>query len=253
MPAHIPFNFYAALAFIFIISSFPIQIRAWIDYAPDGHATLTHYFIPKDFVASCGCTPSSTHYPTAALSQMAYGSSASYGPGCGRCFNLTLLNPLTANPPFNPPVTNSIVVKVTDLCPLSREGWCSGTENQTNKAGYDMNFDLAYPSDAVPEDFFPSDESLYGYKDFGVWIITYQSVSCMSHWDGATDAAALGSVAALASSGCCPSEPTGQSNDTCPSYSDHAGLPPDTMTRSSSTNLRAPSQVVVLVALFLLL
>lgn len=72
------------------------------------------------------------HYPTAALSQKAYGSSQNYGPGCGRCFKLTLLNSYTSSPPFFPNAHPSVVVKVTDLCPLSQNGWCSGTENKTN-------------------------------------------------------------------------------------------------------------------------
>ena len=54
-------------------------IAQWIDYDDNGNATLTHYTLPYNYVAACGCTPSSTHYPTAALSQMAYGSSADYG------------------------------------------------------------------------------------------------------------------------------------------------------------------------------
>lgn len=31
------------------------------------------------------------------------------------------------------------------------------------RAGAFLNFDLAYPSQAIPDDFFPSDEALYGY------------------------------------------------------------------------------------------
>ena len=54
-------------------------IAQWIEYADSGPASLTHYTLPLNFVAACGCTPESTHYPTAALSQMAYGSSADYG------------------------------------------------------------------------------------------------------------------------------------------------------------------------------
>jgi hypothetical protein len=52
---------------------------SWIDYPSSGLATLTHYTLPTDYIASCGCTPASTHYPTAALSQMAFGSSTAYG------------------------------------------------------------------------------------------------------------------------------------------------------------------------------
>ncbi|KAJ2917786.1 hypothetical protein MD484_g2629, partial [Candolleomyces efflorescens] len=200
-------------------------MTSWIQYPPTGLATLTHYTLPQGYVASCGCTPGSTKYPTAALSQMAYGSSANYGPGCGRCFNLTLVNPVVSTPPFQPKETKHIVVKITDLCPLSQTGWCSGTPDRTNQAGAQLNFDLAYPSDAIPSDFFPHDEKLYGYKDFGVWNIEYAAVPCLTSWKGARDSSALGSVRALGSSGCCPSEPTGSSEDTCPSYSDANGLP----------------------------
>ena len=93
------------------------------------HITL---YATQDYIAACGCTGKSTHYPTAALSQMAFGSSSNYGPSCGRCFKLTLLNSYTGTPPFFPSTNPSIVVKVTDLCPLSQNGWCSGAEKKTN-------------------------------------------------------------------------------------------------------------------------
>lgn len=64
---------------------------------------------------------------------MAFGSSNNYGPGCGRCFKLTLLNSYTGTPPFFPDTRPSVVVKVTDLCPLSAAGWCSGTEKKKNQ------------------------------------------------------------------------------------------------------------------------
>ncbi|PPQ89736.1 hypothetical protein CVT25_014137 [Psilocybe cyanescens] len=202
----------------------------WIDYSDTGLATMTHYTLPSGYVASCGCTPSSTNYPTAALSQMAYGSSTNYGPGCGRCFNLTLLNPVIATPPFNPSVVKFIVVKVTDLCPLSQTGWCSGTTSKPNSAGAFLNFDLAYPSKAIPDDFFPSDEA-----DFGVWNITYQSVPCLNDWAGSNNAVALGSVRSLGSGACCPAEPSlGNTSNICPSFSDQNGIPPDTSTNSSA-------------------
>lgn len=112
--------------------------KAWIDYPPNGVATMTHYTLPLNYIAACGCTADSTHYPTAAMSQMAYGSSTAYGPGCGRCFNLTLLNTFTSVPPFYPDVTKSVVVKVTDLCPLGGNGWCSATAGQPNKYVYSV-------------------------------------------------------------------------------------------------------------------
>ncbi|KAJ7902003.1 RlpA-like double-psi beta-barrel-protein domain-containing protein-containing protein [Mycena olivaceomarginata] len=198
---------------------------AWIDYPADGTATMTHYTIPDGYIAACGCVGDSTKYPTAALSQMAFGSSH-VGPSCGKCFNLTLLNTYTSNPPFFPNVVKSIVIKVTDLCPLSENGWCSGTQTKKNPGDQYLNFDLAYPSRAIPDDFFPSNESYYGYTDFGVWNVSYQTVPCIPNWAGANNKAALGSVTNLGNeSVCCPANPTGNLNDTCPSYSDDNRLP----------------------------
>lgn len=111
-----------------------VQASEWINYPPSGYATMTHYTLPENWIAACGCTANSTHYPTAAMSQMAFGSSTAYGPGCGRCFNLTLVNTFTSNPPFYPPQDeqSSVVVKVTDLCPLGGAGWCSAMPNKPN-------------------------------------------------------------------------------------------------------------------------
>jgi len=157
-----------------------------------------------------------------------------------------------ASPPFHPPSANSIVVKITDLCPLSQGGWCSATETRTNAAGAYLNFDLAYPSQAVPTDFFPSNESLYGYTDFGVWNITYQTVPCEPDWEGSKDAAALGSVSNLGKeSVCCPANPTGNPNDTCPSYSDQNGIPPDTTT-SDALSLTLPCTFISMLGYLLL-
>lgn len=126
-----------SLSFIIIFLSFKLPCiwaseSQWIDYSSDGYATMTHYTLPENFIAACGCTSASTDYPTAAMNQMAYGSSTSYGPACGRCFNLTLLDAFTANPRFYPNVTKSVVVKVTDLCPLSQSGWCNATTHGPN-------------------------------------------------------------------------------------------------------------------------
>ncbi|KAJ7076333.1 RlpA-like double-psi beta-barrel-protein domain-containing protein-containing protein [Mycena belliarum] len=234
---------------LYLLLCFAFQVLAdspWIDYPADGTATMTHYTIPDGFVAACGCNGDSTKYPTAAMSQMAYGSSNAFGPACGKCFNLTLLNSYTGSPPFLPSVVKSIVIKVTDLCPLSEAGWCSGTKTKKNPSGQFINFDLAYPSRAIPDDFFPSNESYYGYKDFGVWNITYQTVDCLKHWAGGRTPAALGSVTNLGNeSVCCPANPTGNLNDTCPSYSDHNRLPPDTMT-SYARMLAIPSTLVII-------
>jgi hypothetical protein len=132
------------------LTHWALASSGWIENTHSGYATMTHYTMAPGYIASCGCTGTSTDYPTAALSQMAYGSSVNYGalvvvlsrsqhrtsasvgPACGRCFKLTLLNPIIATPPFHPNVEKSVVVKVTDLCPLSSAGWCSGTKSKPN-------------------------------------------------------------------------------------------------------------------------
>ncbi|EPQ57324.1 hypothetical protein GLOTRDRAFT_58604 [Gloeophyllum trabeum ATCC 11539] len=226
-------------------------VPQWIQYPPDGHATMTHYTMPSNYIAACGCTTDSEKYPTAAMSQYAFGSSTSYGPGCGRCFNLTLLNTFMSNPPFYPSVTKSVVVKVTDLCPLGGAGWCSATANKPNAGGAYINFDLMYPSSAIPDNFFPSNASYYGYTDFGVWNVSYQAVSC-TEWSGYKNAAALGSVTSLGSGACCPANPTDSTNDTCPSYSQQNGIPPDTHTNwAYPTSIPYISWLSVLGGLFL--
>jgi hypothetical protein len=238
--------------FSFLLISLTASVLAqWIDYPDDGLATMTHYSLPTGYIASCGCTPSSTDYPTAALSQMAYGSSMSYGPSCGRCFNLTLVNPVVANPPFAPSEVKYIVVKIIDLCPLSQDGWCSATTTKTNPAGAYLNFDLAFPSSAIPADFFPSDVAVYGYKDFGVWNITYQSVPCVPTWAGSKTTSAMGSAKQLGSAGCCPANPSpDNATNICPSFSDQNGLPPDTTTNLGTRFLPlSPVLMVFLVGL----
>jgi len=230
---------------------FSTSATEWIQYPADGTATMTHYTIPQGFVAACGCTGGSTDFPTAAMSQYAYGSSTAYGPGCGRCFNLTLLNTFTSVPPFFPNVTNSVVIKVTDLCPTGGNGWCSATPGHPNQGGAYINFDLAWPSSSIPDDFFPSDASVYGFTDFGVWNVSYQTVDCIQDWAGGKTPAALGSVGNV-SGACCPADPTGNANDTCPSYSDQNGIPPDTTTSGSTTSL-VPGFMLSATALLILL
>ncbi|EIW63346.1 uncharacterized protein TRAVEDRAFT_26658 [Trametes versicolor FP-101664 SS1] len=240
------------LLLVFFLFSGLSSATEWIEYPADGTATLTHYTLPDGYIASCGCTGASTQYPTAAMSQFAYGSSTAYGPGCGRCFKITLLNTYTSTPPFIPNVTKSVVIKVTDLCPDGGD-WCSATPGKPNKGGQYINFDLAWPSSSIPDDFFPSDAALYGYTDFGVWNVSYSSVDCLTNWAGAKSAAALGSVDD-GSSVCCPANPTGSSNDTCPSFSDDNGIPPDTTsTGSAAAGLSIPSGDRMLLLLYSLL
>ena len=182
---------------------------------------------------------------------MAYGSSQNYGPGCGRCFKLTLLNSYTASPPFFPDTHPSVVVKVTDLGPLSQNGWCSATENKTNPyVASAMYFsflmwlkhyavagavntlililhtphlrsriissppmksytDIRQVSPFLCTTMLSVNHNRLNFssptQDFGVWNITYASVSCQE-WKGWGDKAAKGSAPNI--NGCCPADPT---------------------------------------------
>jgi len=227
--------------------------QAYWQMPSTGLATMTHYDIPLDDIAACGCTGESTHYPTAAISQLAYGSTDSYGPACGRCFKLTLLNTFTSDPPFFPSTNPSIVIKVTDECPAISQ-WCNATADKPNTAGHFINFDLAYPNPAgaIPSSFFPSNVTEYGYTDFGVWNISYESVSCSPNWAGHSDVSALGSVPELADAACCPAEVN--ANNTCPSFSENSSAePPDTgsLGQSSLPHMSKGGQIAIAVIVLL--
>ena len=76
---------------------------------------------------SLACGKSASGF-TAAINQLSFGSGPGSGAGdaCGRCFALT-----GSKDPYSPSFTgpfHSIVVKVTDLCPVAgNEEWCGQT------------------------------------------------------------------------------------------------------------------------------
>ena len=76
------------------------------------------------------------HGYTAAVSQLTFGSAPGLGPGdaCGRCFALTG-NRDPYSPAYSGPFGQSIIVKVTDLCPIQgNQEWCGQTQgNPTNQ------------------------------------------------------------------------------------------------------------------------
>ena len=223
---------------------------ASLDFAPTGYASLTHYDLPSNYVASCGCVGQSTHYPTAALNRYAYGSNTSFGPSCGTCFEIRLVStPLAPPPP--PPGSNgpwgdgiyynttqitsgstpNLIVKITDLCPGAGGPWCNATSLpngtvQGNSLGFDVHFDLAWPSKGISKNFFP------GTHDYGAWNVSYTAVSC-ERWNGWGDKAALGSDWSQQSAACCPNNPAPSGGDeNCPAYYDTLGaggaVPPNT-------------------------
>ncbi|KAF7793925.1 hypothetical protein EIP86_005047 [Pleurotus ostreatoroseus] len=98
-----------------------------------GQASFTHY-------SGCGmpaCGVAASGY-TAAINQLAFGSIPGLGPGdaCGRCFAITADHD-PYSPDYSGPFGQTIVVKVTDMCPVQgNEVWCGQTATQdTNQYG----------------------------------------------------------------------------------------------------------------------
>ena len=99
-----------------------------------GQYTLYESLFAQRSPLACGVAANGF---TAAVSQLTFGSEPGLGPGdaCGRCFALT-----GAADPYSPSYTgpfNSVVVKVTDMCPLSgNTEWCGQTTaDPTNQYG----------------------------------------------------------------------------------------------------------------------
>ncbi|KAI5124213.1 hypothetical protein M0805_005063 [Coniferiporia weirii] len=156
-----------------VVCAVKIDRRATGGYAqnPSGTASFTMY-------TGCGspaCGISASGF-TAAMNQLSFGSAPGSGAGdaCGRCFAVT-----ATEDPFSPSFTgpfHTVVVKVTDLCPISgNEEWCGQTTSDpTNEHGAGVHFDLCEDTGASAA-FFPSGH--------GALTGSYQEVSC-SEWSG---------------------------------------------------------------------
>ncbi|KDR68065.1 hypothetical protein GALMADRAFT_272730 [Galerina marginata CBS 339.88] len=133
------------------------------------------------------CGKAATGY-TAAINQLAFGSAPGIGPGdaCGRCFALTA-NADPYSPAYAGPFS-SIVVKVTDLCPVQgNQQFCGQTKSTPNNSfGAPFHFDICEDTGGSAA-FFPSGH--------GALSGTFTEVSC-SQWSG-SDGGALWTGACL--------------------------------------------------------
>ncbi|KAH9988383.1 hypothetical protein BJV77DRAFT_1021677 [Russula vinacea] len=104
-----------------------------------------------------------------------FGSAQSYGDACGRCFQITpTSDPYT--PSYTGPMGNTIIVRVSNLCPVAgNEVWCGQTvSHPLNQFNMPVHFDLCEDSGAAGA-FFPSGrEAMLG---------KYQEVPC-TEWQG---------------------------------------------------------------------
>jgi len=161
------------LAGLLSTSATVVEQRATGGYIqnPSGAASFTMY-------SGCGapaCGKSASGF-TAAINQLSFGSSPGLGAGdaCGRCFSVT-----GTQDPFSPAFTGpfkTIVVKVTDLCPVQgNQEWCGqSTSNQNNQHGKPVHFDICEDTGGASA-FFPSGH--------GALTGTFTEVSC-SQWSG---------------------------------------------------------------------
>ncbi|KAI0690533.1 endoglucanase V-like protein [Cytidiella melzeri] len=170
----------------FVSASTVSEKRATGGYvqSASGTASFTQY-------SGCGspaCGISASGF-TAAVNQLTFGSAPGSGAGdaCGRCFSLTgTKDPYSPN--YTGPFGKTIVVKVTDLCPVSgNEEWCGQTQsNPLNQHSEPFHFDICEDTGAAAQ-FFPSGH--------GALTGTFQEVSC-SQWSG-SDGSSLWNGACL--------------------------------------------------------
>ncbi|KAI0085190.1 endoglucanase V-like protein [Irpex rosettiformis] len=137
-----------------------------------GTASFTYY-------SGCGspaCGRSASGF-SAAINQLSFGSAPGSGAGdaCGRCFALTG-NADPYSPGYTGPFGKTIVVKVTDLCPIAgNQEWCGQTQsNRNNQHNEPFHFDICEDTGGAAQ-FFPSGH--------GALTGTFQEVSC-SQWSG---------------------------------------------------------------------
>ncbi|PPQ79063.1 hypothetical protein CVT26_003968 [Gymnopilus dilepis] len=178
-------SIFGLLGSLLAVNGLALEERATGGYVqnPSGSASFTMY-------SGCGspaCGKSATGF-TAAMNQLAFGAPPGSGAGdaCGRCFALT-----GTKDPFSPSFTgpfHSIVVKVTDLCPVQgNQEWCGQTtSHQTNQHGTTFHFDICEDTGGAAA-FFPSGH--------GALTGTFSEVSC-SQWKG-SDGGSLFSGACL--------------------------------------------------------
>ncbi|KAJ7746827.1 endoglucanase V-like protein [Mycena maculata] len=121
---------------------------------------------------------------SAAISQLAFGSDPGLGPGdaCGRCFALTGTED-PYSPAYTGPFGQSIVVKVTDMCPVAGNAvFCGQTATDpVNTFNMPVHFDICEDTGGS-EVFFPNGH--------GALLGTFMEVSC-SLWTGTGEGSAL--------------------------------------------------------------
>jgi len=109
-------------------------------------ASTTRYWDGNTGACGCGTgntSPFSWQYTqyTAAASAPIFGTATWCGTGCGKCFKIAPTAAGSSPEGRGAPNTDSIVIKVTNLCPSGgNEAWCAASG--VNSFGYGAHFDL---------------------------------------------------------------------------------------------------------------
>ncbi|KAF2153626.1 glycoside hydrolase family 45 protein [Myriangium duriaei CBS 260.36] len=123
---------------------------------------------------ACGFYTSPGYSAAASQNLFGVGPGAGAGPACGLCYKLTAETDSSGNKLSN--AGNSIVIKVTNLCPAQGNPLCAQNGlTGTNQYGANVNFDLCINSGASA--------ALFGNSGVGLAVGTAQAVSC-SEWSG---------------------------------------------------------------------
>ncbi|KAK5128308.1 hypothetical protein LTR85_002975 [Meristemomyces frigidus] len=123
---------------------------------------------------ACGYYTSPGYSAAVSQNEFGVGPGEGAGPACGTCWKLTIETDSSGNAVSN--AGNSIVVKVTNLCPADGNPLCAqSTLSSTNQYGANLNFDTCIDSGAS--------SALFGSSGVGLGVGTATEVDC-SEWSG---------------------------------------------------------------------
>jgi len=123
---------------------------------------------------ACGFYTSPGYSAAVSQNEFGVGPGAGAGPACGTCWKLTIETDSSGNTVSNS--GNSIVVKVTNLCPASGNPLCAQNGlSGTNQYGANLNFDTCIDSQASA--------ALFGNSGVGLGLGTAVEVNC-NQWSG---------------------------------------------------------------------
>ncbi|KAK5172342.1 uncharacterized protein LTR77_003980 [Saxophila tyrrhenica] len=121
---------------------------------------------------ACGFYTSPGFSAAVSQNEFGVGPGAGAGPACGTCWKLTIQTDSSGKTVAN--AGNSIVVKVTNLCPADGNPLCAQNGlSGTNQYGANLNFDLCIDSGA--------NTALFQNDGIGLGVGTAVQVSCSQY------------------------------------------------------------------------